>query len=386
MFSFDKIVDRDRTSNVKYDLRNSYFGKADLLPMWVADMDYETPYFIREAIIERAKHPIYGYSFRTDEYYQSIVKWLKRRHNWTIEQEWILGTPGIVPALYFAVHAFTKPGDGVIVQPPVYFPFFDAINKNGRKIISNQLIYNENTYQIDFDDLNKKAKKAKMLFLCSPHNPVSRCWTKDELRELANICIKNNLIIVSDEIHNDLVLPGYKHYPTATLSEEIANLTVTCIAPSKTFNLAGLATSSVIIGNGELRKKFNDKLEEYHISGTNLFGMIASEAGYTFGEKWLYEMLNYLQGNFNLLENTLKNEFETLSLVKPEATYLGWIDFRKTGMNDEQIKNRLINKAELGLSHGPIFGSGGEGFQRINLAVPRLFVHEAIGRLRDYFD
>jgi cystathionine beta-lyase len=284
------------------------------------------------------------------------------------------------------VHAFTNPGDGIIVQPPVYFPFFDAIEKNGRKVVVNQLIYKEQSYQIDFDDLNNKAKESKMIFLCSPHNPVSRCWTKDELRELAKICIKNNLIIISDEIHNDLVLPGFKHYPTAALSEEIAKSTITCIAPSKTFNLAGLATSSVIISDEGLRKKFNDKLEEYHISGTNLFGMIASEAGYSFGEKWLDEMLHYLQGNFSLLENTLNNEFETLSLVKPEATYLAWIDFRKTGMSDEQIKNRLINKAELGLSHGPIFGPGGEGFQRMNLAVPRLFVHEAIGRLRDYFD
>lgn len=386
MFSFDKILERDRTASVKYDLRHSYFGKANLLPMWVADMDFETPNFIREAIIERAKHPIYGYSFRTDEYYHSIVKWLSKRHNWDIKKDWILSTPGIVPALYFAVHAFTNPGDGIIVQPPVYFPFFDAIEKNGRKLICNQLIYQDNTYQIDFEDLNKKAKQAKMLFLCSPHNPVSRCWTKDELRELVAICVKNNLIIVSDEIHNDLVLPGFKHYPTAALSDEIADITVTCIAPSKTFNLAGLATSSVIIGNEELRKKFVTKLEEFHISANNLFGMIASEAGYTFGEKWLDEMLHYLQGNFNLLEHTLNNEFETLRLVKPEATYLAWIDFRKTGMTDEEIKNRLINKAELGLSHGPIFGPGGEGFQRMNLAAPRLFVHEAIGRLRDYFD
>jgi cystathionine beta-lyase len=386
MYSFDKIVDRNHTSNVKYDMRNSYFGKPDLLPMWVADMDFETPYFIREAVIERAKHPIYGYSFRTDDYFQSIIKWIKKRHNWNINKEWILSSPGIVPALNFAVHAFTHRGDGIIVQPPVYFPFFNAVNNNGRKVIYNQLVYDGQTYQFDFDDLSKKARKAKMLFLCSPHNPVSRCWTKDELLQLADICVKNNLIIVSDEIHNDLVLPDFKHYPTATLSEEIADITLTFVAPSKTFNLAGLATSSVIISNENLRKKFNDKLEEYHISGINLFGMIASEAAYTYGEKWLDEMLYYLKGNFELLENTLNNEFETLSLVKPEATYLAWIDFRKTGLKDEDIKNRLINKAELGLSHGPVFGHGGEGFQRMNLAAPRLFIHEALGRLRDYFD
>jgi len=367
-------------------MRNTYFGKPDLLPMWVADMDFETPHFIRDAVIERAKHPIYGYSFRNDDYYQSIINWVKKRHNWKIKQDWILSSPGIVPALNFAVHAYTNPGDGIIVQPPVYFPFFDAIKNNGRKIVNNQLIYSDKTYQIDFDDLNKKAKNAKMLFLCSPHNPVSRCWTKDELRELAAICVKNNLIIISDEIHNDLVLPDYKHYPTAILSEEIADLTVTCIAPSKTFNLAGLSTSSVIISNEKLRKQFSDKLNEYHISGINLFGMIASEAGYTYGEKWLEEMLHYLQQNFNLLESTINNEFETLSLVKPEATYLAWIDFHRTGLTDEQIKNRLIQKAELGLSHGPVFGPGGHGFQRMNLAAPRLFIHEAIGRLRDYFD
>lgn len=199
MFSFDKIVDRDRTSNVKYDMRNSYFGKSDLLPMWVADMDFETPYFIREAVIERAKHPIYGYSFRNDDYYQSIINWSKRRHGWHIEKEWILSSPGVVPALNFAVHAFTNPGDGIIVQPPVYFPFFNAVKNNNRKIIYNQLLLNNGKYEIDFDDLSKKAKNAKMLFLCSPHNPVSRCWKEDELKQLAEICLKNNVIIRNDD-------------------------------------------------------------------------------------------------------------------------------------------------------------------------------------------
>lgn len=386
MYNFDKIVNRKNTPNVKYDMRSLYFGKSDLLPMWVADMDFETPVFIRDAVMKRAQHPIYGYSYKTDDYYQSIIHWVKTRHDWKIEKDSIISTPGIVPALNFAVHAYTLPGDEIIVQPPVYFPFFNAITNNGRKIVYNPLVLQNNTYYFDFDDLNAKAKNAKMLFLCSPHNPVSRCWTKDELRQLSDICVKNKLIVVSDEIHNDLVLPGFNHYPLASISEEIADLTVTCVAPSKTFNLAGLSTSSVIISNEKLRKKLIDKLEEFHISGVNLFGMIASEAGYTFGQKWLDELLNYLQQNFDLLENSLNNDFKTLSLIKPEATYLAWIDFRKTAMTDEQIKSKLINEVELGLSHGPIFGPGGEGFQRMNLAAPRSIVQDAINRLRKYFD
>lgn len=386
MYNFDKVIPREHTSNVKFDFRDSYFGRNDVLPMWVADMDFETPDFIRQAIIERAKHPIYGYSFRNDEYFHSIINWVKRRFNWQIEKDWILFSPGVVPALNFSVLTYTEPGEGIIVQPPVYFPFFSAIEKNDRKIIENRLRLENNRYTIDFEDLAEKAKEAKMLFLCSPHNPVGRCWTEDELARIAEICIENEVILISDEIHNDLILPGYKHMPTAILSPEIAKNTVSFIAPSKTFNIAGLATSSVIISDEKLREKFQATLERLRVTGGNLFGMTASKAGYTFGDQWLTELLEYIAGNFALLEERLQDEFETLQLVPAEATYLAWIDFRKTGLSDDEIKHKLIHKAGLGLSHGPVFGSGGSGFQRMNLATPRQNVSLAVDKLKSIFN
>ena len=386
MYNFDKIIDREHTANVKYDLRETYFGRKDVLPMWVADMDFATPDFITSAVQRRAEHLIYGYSYRTDSYFRSIIDWFTRRYQWPIKKEWILFSPGVVPAFNFALQAYTNPGDKIIVQPPVYFPFFSAIKNNNRIQLDNQLIYSGGRYTIDFDDLREKAREAKMIFLCSPHNPSGRCWTKEELNELAAICLENEVLILSDEIHSDLILPGFKHIPTASLSGEIANKTITCVAPSKTFNIAGLATSNVIIEDEELRNAFNEAIEKVHVAGGNLFGKVALEAGYTHGDQWLDELLVYLQGNFKLLEERIESEFPLLSVVPLEATYLSWIDFSKTGLSDEEIKDRLINKAGLGLSHGPIFGKGGEGFQRMNLGAPRAIVEEGIDRLKLFFD
>ncbi|NOX84743.1 MAG: putative C-S lyase [Chlorobi bacterium] len=385
MFDFDKIINREYTASVKYDLRQAYFGKADVLPMWVADMDFETPEFIRNAVMERAKHPVYGYSIRPDDYYQSIVGWLDRRINWKIEKDWILYSPGIVPAINFTVQTFTEPGDGVIVQPPVYFPFFNAIKNNKRKQILNPLIRKDGRYYFDFEDLEKKAGQARLLLLSSPHNPVGRCWQKEELEQLAAICIKNNVLILSDEIHGDLILPGFKHTPMASISEEIARHTITCIAPSKTFNLAGLATSSVIISNKELREAFDRALERLHISNGNIFGTVASMAGYNNGDVWLEELMQYIRNNFDYLKDALDNDFEMLDVTPLEATYLAWIDFRKTGLKDKEIKDKLIHEAGLGLSHGPLFGRGGEGFQRMNLAAPLSVIEEAVTRLGEVF-
>ncbi len=384
MFDFDKIINREYTASVKYDLRQQYFGKAGVLPMWVADMDFETPEFIRNAVIERARHPIYGYSIRTDAYYQSIVDWLDRRWHWKTEKEWILYSPGIVPAINFAVQAFTEPGDGVIVQPPVYFPFFNAIKNNYRKQVLNPLIRKDGRYYFDFDGLEEKAKEARLLLLSSPHNPVGRCWQKEDLEQLAGICIRNDVLILSDEIHGDLILPGFKHTPTASISEEIAEHTITCIAPSKTFNLAGLATSSVIISNKELRESFANALERIHITNGNIFGTVASMAGYHHGDVWLDELMQYIRDNFEFLKESLE-KFETLDVAPLEATYLAWIDFRKTGLKDKEIKDKLIHEAGLGLSHGPLFGTGGEGFQRMNLAAPLSVIEEAVERLGKVF-
>lgn len=386
MYDFDKIVPREGTANVKYDLRESYFGNADVLPMWVADMDFETPIFIQKAVQERAAHPIYGYTYRTDNYFQSIIKWFGRRYNWAIEKDWILYSPGVVPAFNFALQAYTQPGDKIIVQPPVYFPFFSAIKNNNRIQLDNELIISEGRYRIDFEDLREKAKDAKMIFLCSPHNPTGRCWSHEELTELANICLENDVLILSDEIHSDLILPGFKHLPTASLSEEIAQKTITCVAPSKTFNIAGLATSNVIIKNEELRNQFSEAIEKVHVAGGNLFGTLALEAGYSEGDQWLDELVVYLEQNYTLLKNAISSDFPLLDVFPLEATYLAWIDFRKTGLSDDEIKERLIFKAGLGLSHGPIFGKGGEGFQRMNLGAPRKLIEEAISRLKLFFD
>lgn len=380
-YDFDKIIDRNSTANIKYDLRNKIFGKDDVLPMWVADMDFETPGFIKDAIIKRAEHSIFGYSFRTDSYHQSITDWLLKRHSWEINHDWIVFSPGVVPALNFSTIAYTQQDDSIIVQPPVYFPFFSAITDNKRIQLNNELLLDDSKYLIDFNDFEEKAKKASMFFLCNPHNPVGRVWTKDELTKLGDICVGNNVIIISDEIHSDLILPGYKHIPMALLSDEIADITVTCIAPSKTFNIAGLATSSVIISNKKLRNKFQQIINRYHLSNGNLFGAIASEAGYTHGARWVDELNSYLNNNFALLKQGLLKGNSTIKLIDAEATYLAWLDFRDTGLNDEEIKKMLINEANLGLSPGSIFGPGGLGFQRINLAAPSTTVKEAVARL-----
>lgn len=385
MYNFDKIVDREHTSNVKYDLREAYFGKADVLPMWVADMDFETPDFIRNAVMKRAEHPIYGYSYRSEEYFTSIMKWVETKHNWKLEKDWILFSPGIVPALNMATLTYTKPGDGILVQPPVYFPFFNAVNNHQRNLIENQLIYKDGKYSIDFDDFEIKSREAKMFFLSNPHNPVGRLWTKDELLRMGEICVKNDVIIIADEIHCDLALPGFKYVPMASLSGEIDIKTITCIAPSKTFNIAGMSTSSLVIEDKVLRDEFAQTIENVHVGSGNLFGNVASMAAYKHGDEWLDQLLVYIDENFKLLGDFIKNEISVLELVKAEATYLAWIDFSRTGLSDEGVKQKLLYEANLGLSPGIIFGSGGEGFQRMNLATPRSNVIKALKSLKTVF-
>lgn len=385
MYNFDKPVNRVGTANVKWDLREKIFGNTDVLPMWVADMDFETPECIVKAVQERAAHPVYGYTFFEDKYFESFINWVKRRHQWEIEKDWILFSPGIVTAANAAVLAYSEKGDGVIVQPPVYFPFFDSITRNNRKQLNNQLIYLEQTYQIDFDDLEEKAKEAKLILLSSPHNPVSRCWTKEEMLRLGEICLEHEVIIISDEIHADLILPGFKHIPLASLSDELAEVTVTCMSPSKTFNVAGFFTSQIIVKNEKLRKRFKKVIESLHLIHGNIFGMVASEAGYAKGDKWLDEMMTYVQGNFDLVQQFFEKELPILQLSKAEATYLAWIDFSKTGLSDKEISNKLVNEAGLGLSPGTIFGDGGSGFMRMNLGTTQKNVMEALEKLKTTF-
>ena len=379
---FDEIVNRENTACYQYDLRKKYFGTDDVIPMWVADMDFKTPAFITEAIKKRLGHEILGYTFRSDSFYESIIKWLKTRHGWEIKRDWIEFSPGIVPALNLAVLAYTNPGDKIVVQPPVYFPFFSAIKNHNRIVVNNPLKLKGGRYYMDYNDLKSKIdSRVKMIFLCSPHNPTGNVWTEEELVELADVCLNNNMLILSDEIHSDLVFNGHKHIPVATLGKEIAGNTITCIAPSKTFNLAGLSASVVISSNKKIIHKFRDILDHIHVGSGNIFGNIAAEAAYNFGYSWLEQLMAYLQDNLKFVINYFHENIPLIRPVIPEATYLLWLDCRKLGMPGQQLKKFFIDKAKLGLSDGPIFGKGGAGFQRMNIACPREKINMALQRL-----
>jgi len=386
-YNFNEDYNRKNTSCVKWDLAEAYFQAKDLLPMWVADMDFKTPDFIVEAIKKRAAHEIYGYTIRPESYYSSLINWISDKHGWHIEKDWIIFSPGIVPAVNIAVMAYTQPGDKVIVQPPVYFPFFSAVQDNGRQLVYNQLNLENGRYAMDFDDLeNKIDHRTRMIVISNPHNPGGSVWTKEELTRLGEICIKNNVLLISDEIHSDLVISPLQHTVAANISENIAKVTISMMAPSKTFNLAGMATSSVIISNPQLRSAFQVMLDRVHVGMGNLFGMVASEAAYTHGKDWLDQMLKYVKGNLDFLEDYLKSYIPQVGMIRPEATYLVWLDFRELGLNKEELKKFILKKAKLGLNDGPVFGPGGEGFQRMNVACPRSIVVEAMERLKRAVD
>jgi cystathionine beta-lyase len=380
--NFDERVNRENTDCYQYDLRKKYFGTDDIIPMWVADMDFKTPEFITAAMEKRLSHEIYGYTFRSASFYESVIKWLKTRHDWKIKKEWIEFSPGIVPALNLAVLAFTRPGDKIIVQPPVYFPFFSAIKNHGRVMVNNQLKLRDGRYYMDYRDLESKIdNRVKMMILCSPHNPTGNVWTREELVKLADICLSNNILILSDEIHSDLVFRGHRHIPTASLGKDIARNTITFIAASKTFNLAGLSTSLVISSNRKLIRRFGEIIDHVHVGSGNIFGNIATEAAYNFGHEWLGQLMDYLQGNIDFVVNYLSRDIPLIKPVIPEATYLLWLDCRKLGMDRRQLKNFFIEKAKLGLSDGPVFGKGGSGFQRMNIGCPREKIKKALHRL-----
>lgn len=381
-YDFDKIIERKNTNCVKWDFVDNYLGEKDVLPMWVADMDFPSPKPVIDAIKKRAEHEVYGYTDRSEAYYQSMIDWMLERHDWEIKKEWIAFIPGVVPAINMAVLAFTQPGDKIIVQSPVYFPFFAAVENNKRKLVNNQLKLENDRYVMDFEDLEKKIdSKVKMLILCSPHNPVGRVWTKDELIRLGEICLKNNIIILSDEIHSDIVYKGSKHIPIASISEEFAQNTITCIAPSKTFNVAGLATSNVIIPNEELLAKFNQMIENIHIGMTNIFGAVALEAAYTYGKEWLDELLVYLLGNTHYAINFIEDRIPKIKVIKPEGTYLLWLDCRELGMKQNELNQFMLKKAKVALSDGSVFGPGGRGFLRMNIGCPRVILKEGLERI-----
>ena len=385
IYDFDKIIDRTGTECVKYDLRENVFGKADVIPMWVADMDFPTADFIREAIIERAKGDVYGYTFREDAYFESIVNWIQRHHQWETKKEWMSFTPGIVNAFNLAVMGLTNEGDEIIIQPPVYHPFFYAVNNHNRKLVENPLIDTEDGYVMDFDLLEQQAKTAKMLILSNPHNPVGRAWKKEELMRLGEICMKNNVLVFSDEIHCDLVMPGFKHVPFASLSEEFAQNSITAHAASKTFNLAGLATSTVIIPNDDLRNKYVNFVHSTEADMGNIFGKIATMTAMEKGDEWHAQLINYIKGNIDFAYDFIKREMPKIRIHKAEATYMIWLNFKDYGITDAELNHKMIHEAGLGLNAGNIFGKEGEFCMRVNLACPRSIVEKALNQMKSAF-
>jgi cystathionine beta-lyase len=381
-WNFDEEVSREGTDCVKYDLRKETFGTEDVIPMWVADMDFKTPDFIIRSLRKRLEHEIMGYSFRPVDYFRSISAWLLKKHSWEIEDEWICFCPGIVPALNLCTLAFTRPDDSVIIQPPVYTPFFSAVENHGRNLIYNQLIESDGRWIMDLDSLKDSiTSNTRMIIISNPHNPVGRSWSPDELTDLADICLKNNILILSDEIHCDLMLPGFHHTPVARLSDKIAEITVTCIAPSKTFNLAGLSTSSVIISNPVLRKYFNSKTEHLHIGNGNIFGTVASTAAYSYGYEWLDNLIDYLNKNIGYVTDYCRKYIPEIVPVKPEATYMIWLDCSKLGMSGKELEDFFVQKAKVGLNEGSDFGPGGEGFMRMNLGTTNLRIRKAMEQI-----
>jgi cysteine-S-conjugate beta-lyase len=381
-WNFDEVVSREGTNCVKYDLRKEVFGTDDLIPMWVADMDFRTPDFIISALQKRLNHGILGYSFRPAEYYTSISSWLLKKHNWEVPVEWICFCPGIVPALNLCTLSFTRPGDSIIVQPPVYYPFFSAVESHGRKLIYNQLTEVDGKWEMDFESLvNSISPETRMIIISNPHNPVGRVWSSVELMQLADICLENNILLLSDEVHSDLILPGYYHTPAARLSGKISEITVTCIAPSKTFNLAGLSTSAVIISNPVLRKYFNSKIEHLHIGNGNIFGTVASITAYSEGYEWLNELLDYLNQNVDYVINYCREMIPEIIPVQPEATYMIWLDCRKLGMSGKELQEFFVRKAKVGMNEGSTFGPGGEGFMRMNLGTSSQNVRKAMEQI-----
>ena len=384
-YNFDELIDRTNTNCIKYDARLAFFGKADVMPLWVADMDFRTPDFIVEAIKRRADSDIYGYTFRGEGYNQSIVNWLKRRHQWDIKPEWISFSPGVVAGLTLAIEAFSKPGEGIIIQPPVYFPFADSVKGTGRELIENPLRLENGRYFFDLEDLKAKiTPTTRILLLSNPHNPGGMAWNREELSALARICMDNKVLIISDEIHSDLVYEGTHHTPLAAISEEIAQNCVICMSPSKTFNCAGLTTSYLVIPNKRYFVSYERVMRLPHLHMGNIFGNVALEAAYTHGDEWLGQLLDYLKGNLLYLESFFQERMPQVKVMHPDATYLIWLDFTAYGLADEQLNQALID-AGVGLNRGTQFGKQGRGYMRINIGCPRSVLKEALLKIEKAF-
>lgn len=383
-YKFDEIVDRKNTSCAKYDALDSYFGHEDLQPLWVADMDFKTPDVINNAILKRAEHGIYGYAKASDKTYTLVQNWMKKRHNWDIQKNWISFVNGVVPAYSAAIEALSEEGDEIIVQTPVYFPLFKSVKENKRVLVTNSLKEDNGYYTMDLDDLKSKiTTKTKILVLCSPHNPVGRVWSKDELIKLSDICIKNNITIISDEIHADLVFK--KFTPLASISNEISNITLTLNSAGKTFNIAGLNCAYAICENKDILEKYEAIVKKRELNSINVFGFTALEAAYEFAEEWLEELLQYLNLNIKFTKEYLKKHNSKIDFLEPEATYLLWFSFKNYSISHAKVKQKLLTDSKVALNDGTSFGTEGKGFFRLNCALPKANLEKALSKIVTQF-
>lgn len=388
-YSLDKIIDRRGTDSLKYDLAARRGMPGNVIPLWVADMDFPSPPEVLEALVEKSRHGIFGYSDTiSDDYFNALADWYSNRFGWQLSPKWLVKTPGVVFAICTAIRALTDEGDAVLIQEPVYYPFAGSVRANDRKLVVNELVYRDGRYSIDFADFEEKIEKnrVKLFILCSPHNPVGRVWTKEELAAMGEICLKYGVKVVADEIHEDFVYPGYRHHVFETVMPEFADITITCTGPTKTFNMAGLQISNVFISNTDLRKRFKQELERTGYSQPNIMGLVACRAAYRHGAKWLDDLISYLVSNLDLLRDFLRKELPFIRLVEPEGTYLVWLDFRALGLPDKELNELIVHKAGLWLNSGPMFGAGGEGYQRINIGCPAAILQEALERLKKAFN
>jgi len=386
-YDFDKIHDRKNTGSSKWDLLKPLFGSADVLPLWVADMDFPVAQPILKALQNRTQHPFFGYSYARESTIQSVVDRMQRKYNWKIEPEWVVFTPGVISALNVAVRTITHPGDAIILQEPVYYPFFSTVTGSGCQIARNPLVFRKNRYEMDFAGLTNLFQpqgspaiapgRIKGIILCNPHNPIGRLWSKEEQTRLGEIILKAGGIVIADEIHCEILYRGYKHHPFASIADDFAQNSIICMAPSKTFNLAGLEASSIIIPNKKLRQNFTSTMAGI-LPRPNLFGYVALEAAYRDGDEWLEQMLAYLQKNLEFTVRYFKENIPRIKIIKPQGTYLVWLDCRGLGLDNATLRQLFREKAKVGLDDGFVFGAGGDGFQRMNIACPRALLTRAL--------
>lgn len=381
MYNFDKVVHRKGTNSVKFDGEKAQDSR--IIPMWVADMDFETLPEVKEALVKRAEHGVFGYAAPSESYYHSVIRWMKDRHHFEVEKDWIVPTPGIVTALKLAVRTYTQAGENVMIMKPVYYPFDISVEVNQRNVVECPLSFDGEKYTCDFDLFEKQIvdHHVKLFILCNPHNPIGKVWSKEELYQMGKICQKHQVIVVSDEIHMDFVYKGYQHVPFYNVDDSFKDFTIICSAPSKTFNIAALQTSNIIIANERLRELFVKEKDASGVNDPNIFGMDACIAAYTYGDQWVDELLVYLQGNIDYMKDFFAKRLPDIKVIDPQGLYLIWVDMRCLGMDKDALEDFMLNKAHLWLDEGYIFGTGGDGFERFNVACPRSVLKQALEQL-----